>query len=395
MKSTDYKIINRQKRRYVALADAVLGLGRSMRMIRRSPAVPPDLTDPATAIRRILLIRLAYIGDTVLTQPVIAPIRSAFPEARIDFLTSRAAAPLLDSDPGLDAVIPFNAPWFYPEHPWDDPGDLMRRLRGQYDLGIDFRGDIRNIWHCLYRPGIPHRLSYDSGGGGALLTHPVEWSTYTHKVTFHLDILRQAGIRAPDADPRIHLSENEIAAMRRTLDALPGGCAGKRPIAIHPGSRLPLKRWPVDRFVELIQRINDADAGPVILLEAPGKTSIPRAVSSRVPVAADLTGRLSIREMAAMLHHCRLLVCHDSAPMHIAAAVGCRVTALFGPSRPLETAPCGEGHRIIEAACSHKDRCDENRCVAPHRSGCMNTISAETVFQAVREQSNGVASDND
>lgn len=375
----EYKIINRRKRSLVRAADLMLELGARLKLLPTQTALQP-LPELRERIKRILIVRLAYIGDIVMTQPVIAPLRSAFPNATIDFMTSRSAAPLLESDPDLDSVIPFDAPWFYSGTPSSTSVSLNKLITGRYDLGIDFRADLRNIWHCLYRPKIRYRLSYTSGGGGVLLTHPVTWSHWQHKVGFHLDILRLAGIDAPDRDPVISISAEEAQWARARVEDLCGGSV-RAPIIIHPGSRLPLKCWPAERFIELIGRINEADLGPVILVEAPGNEFRTSAITEQVSVTADLTGQLTIRQMASLFQEARFLVCHDSAPMHIAAAVGCRTVALFGPSRSLETAPCGSGHQIIEAHCPHKAVCDENVCLANRSGGCMMDISVDEVFE--------------
>ncbi|MCD4654022.1 glycosyltransferase family 9 protein [bacterium] len=380
-----YKIINSRKLKLVQVSDLCLNGVRMLGFIDGGKY--PSINELRKTIRRILLIRLAYIGDVVMTQPVTAPIRQAFPEASIDFLTSRTAAPLLENDPCIDKIIPFDAPWFYGKKASDNTRDLIGNITGTYDLGIDFRADLRNILHCLYRPRIRYRLSYTSGGGGAFLTHPVIWDSWKHKVEFHLDILRKAGLDAPSSDPEIYLTTEETIAAREMLNGL-RGCEGKIPVVIHPGSRLELKRWPAERFVELARRMNKADIGPIILLESPGNDEVTREIAINADIAADLTGCLSIRQMAAVCHHAGVMICHDSAPMHIAAAVGCKVVALFGPSQSKETAPSGDGHIIIESStCLMKTKCDENICIAGCH-GCMDRISVEQVYEAVCNQLN-------
>ncbi|MCD4653211.1 hypothetical protein K8T06_04690, partial [bacterium] len=106
-----YKIINSRKLKLVQVGDLCLNGVRMLGFIEGGKH--PSINELRKTIRRILLIRLAYIGDVVMTQPVTAPVRQAFPEASIDFLTSRTAAPLLENDPCIDKIIPFDAPWFY------------------------------------------------------------------------------------------------------------------------------------------------------------------------------------------------------------------------------------------------------------------------------------------
>ncbi len=374
-----YKIINGRKRIAVKFADHILTL-TSKAGLMRVPENPVPLMADKNQIRKILLIRLAYIGDVIMTLPVIAPLKEAFPEAEIHFLTSSAASPLLDSYPGLDRVISFDAPWFYKQSP-DSTGDMIGLLsKEQYDLGIDFRADIRNIFHCLWSPRIPRRLSYTSGGGGSLLTHPVVWEKWKHKVEFHLDILRGAGIFAASTHPRLDITPLEQETARQRIESLIAS-AHPKPIAIHPGTRMPLKMWPWQRFQNLIRWIEKEHKAPVVILGGSADAAIIRQITADHTIKARVMGILPIRELAAVLSQCTCLICHDSAPMHMAAAVGTHVIALFGPSDLVETAPCGSGHRIIQMPCQYRSRCDENTCLDIKRSGrCMQSITVDHVI---------------
>ncbi|MBN1880124.1 glycosyltransferase family 9 protein [bacterium] len=362
----------------VMSADRLLTIASELGLIRANSinGKLPDRND----IRKLLVIRLAYIGDVVMTLPVLAPLRNAFPNAQIHFLTSVNAAPLLRNQPCLDEIIAVQPSWFFKHSAADKPSKIRQLLSNGYDVGFDFRGDIRNIWHCLFRPGIPIRISYSSGGGRLLLTHAVPWCELKHKVEYHLDLLRALGIEAASCDPMIILAEAEIAAARSLLDRIPG-CRGESPIMVHPGARLPLKRWPAERFADLIKRVLSERVGPVVLVDSADSVSA-QYISSRVPEIINLAGCLTLREMAAVASLARVFVCNDSGPMHIAAAVGTRVVALFGPSRSIETAPRGKGHRVIEADCPFKERCDESECLKGV-NGCMSQISVDAVFAHV------------
>jgi len=373
---TNYKIVNKRKSLIVKNTDRLLKAASVLGIFKFG--IRDALTDNQTRIKRILLIRLAYIGDVVLTLPVIEALANSFPNAQIDFLTSNYAAPLLKNYPNLHNILEYNASWFYGNRRSSPVGSVIETIRSnKYDLGIDFRGDIRNIYYCMWRPSIPRRLSYSSGGGRELLTHCVEWHQVKHKVEFHLDILRNIGIDTDHTDPKIFLTETEVESAGRLLASkLPGNT---EPIlAIHPGARLELKRWPVERFCDLVQTIRKQNLGAVVLVGSQNEIDISRVIKQTAGVSVDLTGQLSIRELAAVLKQCECLVCHDSAPMHIAAAVGTKVVALFGPSRPLETAPCGTGHQIIEGDCPKKDFCDENKCDQDWE--CIQSISMDKVI---------------
>ncbi len=381
MKPIHYKIINNKKRFLVHTADTLLNTAAYLRLLP-SRSQTTDLRNES--IQRILIIRLAYVGDVVMTLPVIKPLAKAFPGARIDFLTSRFAAPLLESCPNLSSIISFNAPWFYRGPEADNTKELVSKLKDErYDLGIDFRGDIRNIYHCLYRPQIRYRVSYNSGGGDKLLTHAVHWKELKHKVEYHLDILKSIGIAAKSTCPEICLTDDEVQIARDFLNRLPG-CRERSPLVIHPGARMPLKKWSIEKFVDLVKRIDKCGLGPVLVIDTKG-SEYARQMADNSTAAINLAGALSLREMAALLSLCCMMVCHDSGPMHIAAAVNTPVIALFGPSRPIETAPCGTDHTVLEGQCNQKDTCDENNCLTG-RSECMQKITVEKVLNEIQNR---------
>ena len=379
-KRINYKIINQNKLKLVRLADSALNLMGFTGLIQPEKS-PESLVEAASNIKKLLVVRLAYLGDIVMTLPVLPPLRRAFPAAEIHILTSTLAAPLLAGNPDIDGVITHDPNWFYSKG--TSTSDLVRRLRREsFDAGFDFRGDIRNIYHCLFRPGIPVRISYESGGGGKLLTHPVPWDTLKHKVEYHLDILRYFGFDAPYSAPRIFLSSQEIAEAEERLMALTGSKVAS--VVVHPGSRLPLKRWRPERFSRLIRDIQGQHHIQVILMCGPGEAHILLEIIQQTPGVKVLENTRNIRQFAAVMSRTQCLVCHDSAPMHIAAACGAKVVALFGPSRPVETAPCGEHHEVLEGFCPSKDECDENRCITAGNAACINDITIERVLAAVK-----------
>ena len=358
----------------VNAADVLIAIGDMLGLIKqRVDCIDLDPDD----IHRILVIRLAYIGDVVMTLPVIEPLRVRFPDAKIDFLTSTYAAPLVRYHPHINDVIPFDARWFYPGST-HKTRDLVKTLRDRrYHLGIDFRGDIRNIYHCLHRPRIPRIMSYNSGGGGRLLTHPVPWNKLKHKIEFHLDILRFYTIPAETTCPEIHVPEDTLNSIRERYPEIFDETL--KWIGIHPGARLPLKRWPGSCFATLIRSIRENSAAKTVLFGTGGEKAFTDRIKMEVEPDLDLSEKLNILEFAAVASRLDCIVCNDSAPMHIAAATGTKVVALFGPSRSVETAPCGDGHAILETQCDFKNMCDESNCIAPGKNGCMQQISVGDV----------------
>lgn len=381
-----YKIINRRKLHAVRSADLVLDQMARIGLLGRRPGSSP-VPLPAE-VDHILMIRFAYVGDVILTLPAVQPLRARFPGARIHLLTSRGAGELVADYPGIDRVITFDPPWFYPRVTsagWLEVRRLIRELkRGAYQLGIDFRGDIRNIMFGLFLPGIPHRLSYSSGGGEALLTHPVPWRRWKHKAEFHLDILREAGIPCELRPPELQPGPAGERELERVCPALFRD--DDRPlVVVHPGARVALKRWPASEYRSLVTKLIRHHEIRVVITGDAGERHLCRQVVPDMVrgEVLNLAGQLTIRGLAALLARARVLVSNDSMPMHLGAAVGTRVVAVFGPSKPRETAPLGEGHRVVVKYFPCRYTCDELRCRYEHHRACLKAITPTEVLRAV------------
>jgi ADP-heptose:LPS heptosyltransferase len=326
----NYKIINRKKRIAVKTIDFFL---RPLFYIREkitgqhhSILAPADFPK----IKKILILRTAYIGDVVMTLPVLNPLRTAFPNAELSFLTSHSAAPILANHPAVDKVIPYDAFWFYSQPKkiaYKKYLEIIKQLQQeQFDLVIDFRGDIRDIFFLAYRSQAKYRISYGSGGGAYWLTQVVPLREIKHRVQFHLDILRELNIPVKEDIPKIYLTETEKQNALTKLNSLGINPNQDVIIGIHPGARMPLKRWEPSRYAELINRISQSNLGKIVLFASP-ELSIADFEKTVIPIA-----NLTLRELAVVLSYCRVLICNDSAPMHIAAAVGTKCLAIFGPS---------------------------------------------------------------
>jgi ADP-heptose:LPS heptosyltransferase len=373
-----YKIINKKKLVATVAADLI---GRSLffpaRFLRRGNGIQTD------RVRNILVIRTAYIGDVVMTVPVLKPLRELFPDARISFLTSAGAAEVLRNNPFVDEVIPYDAFWFYAT----SIGAYRQFMRGMrersFDLVIEARADIRDILLLAWRFRSRYRMSYGVGGGGYLLTHVVPYPGLKHKVEYHLDLVRYLGYRGTAIEWGVYLSSEE---RQKVSEIMANNGIGQSFIAVHPGSRLTLKRWPVKRYGELCDELMEKYGMPAVVFGAGSETALVEEMTSgmkRMPITLD--GSLSLREMAGMLGRAALFICNDSAPMHLAAAMKTPTVAIFGPSKSVETRPYGEGHRVVEKAFACRSTCDENTCRYERYNACMDDVSVAEVLHAAEE----------
>jgi len=381
-----YKIISWRKLAAARAADLLVDTAGRLGVLPRRPGMAAaPLPEQA---ERILAVRLAYTGDVILTLPALAPLRRRYPAARIMLATNGQAAELLRGHPDIDEVVPFDAPWFYPcarLGKWRAIRRFVNRVkRLRPDIGIDFRADVRDILVALYLPGIPHRVSYTSGGGECLLTHPVPWERWKHKLEFHLDIVRGAGIPAESTAPRIPVPADGEAELLEACPQLEEQI--KRPlIALHPGARVELKRWPAVNYRRLADGLSRRTGARIAVTGSADERQLGEEVLAGLSARSgvNLCGRLSIRALAALYARADVVVSNDSMPIHLAAAVGGRVAAIFGPSKPRETAPLGAANRVIVKPFPCRYTCDESRCGHERHRACLEAITAHEVLQTV------------
>ncbi len=188
-----------------------------------------------TTPSRILVVQLDHLGDAVLSTPLLAELRAAYPGAAIDVLASPSNHEVFEADPDVHRVWVAERTWFErrPDR-WallTAVWSLGRRLRGMnYDLGIDVRGDVLSVL-VLALAGVRRRVGWSMGGGAFLLTDVAEWIPGRHEVRSRLALLDRLGL-APDPAARVNVhvtDEDRVAVARRLAEAWPRRAAGYAP----------------------------------------------------------------------------------------------------------------------------------------------------------------------
>lgn len=336
------------------------------------------------SVHRILIRGTNWIGDAVMSEPALSAIRHAFPKAEITLLVKPAVAELFQQHPVIDHLLVYEHRGRHAR--LSGKWALRTELRhGRFDVAILFQNAFEAAL-LAFLAGIPRRYGYGTDGRGFLLTDSIavpSRTTLGHQTQYYVDLLRPLGITPSPAAPRLFVSEVEEEHMKQRLSKS-GIQATERLIGINPGSTYgSAKRWLPERFAEAMDRVVEQFGGRVVIVGAMGEEALGQAVAEKMrskPVV--LSGRTSIRELMSVIKQCRLFVTNDTGPMHIAAAFGVPVVAVFGPTDFRTTSPVGETHQIVRepVECSP---CLLRECPIDHR--CMTRVTVEQVYEAAKQ----------
>ena len=347
-------------------------------LLRSAAAARAGVAPPG----RVLIVKPSSLGDVVDAVPVAVALKEAFPAVEVHWLAGRPYAELLAAQPSVDRVLVFDrrrwGGWGFWRHrvEWRT---LVRQLReAGYDVAIDLQGLARSA--LLTRAsGAPARVGLSSARECARLAYTVTVGPRepeVHAVDRYLQVLRALGV-APPGEARFGLAvpqeAGEQVEARLAAEAVSG-----RFVCLAPGARWESKRWPVERFAELGARLAEAQGVEVVVVGAEEDRALARVIAERVgPTARDWTGRTTLVELAALLERSALVVTNDSGPMHLAAALGTPLVALFGPTNPVRTGPYSPRAVVVTSA-AHCAPCYRRRC---DRLVCLEEVRVEDVHR--------------
>ncbi len=336
--------------------------------------------------QRILVIRLDRIGDVVLSTPVVRQLRQAFPTAFLAMMVRPECRELVEGHPDLDAVLLYDRDGR--EHSVAATIGFARRLRAdRFDAALILHPSNRSHW-IPWLAGIPMRVGY-ARKTAWLLTHRVPHRKQEgdrHEAEYSLELLRVLGIEPAPPAPVIALSSAAQVRAEQHL-AQAGAGASRQIVALHPSASCRSKRWAPERFAVVADRLASEQGVQVVLVAGPADVEHADAVRRAMRTAPlNLAGRLSVGELAWVLKRAAVLLSNDSGPVHIAAAVGTPVVAIFGRNErglsPRRWGPVGQGHVVLHKEVGCKI-CLAHRCVIQFR--CLSELSVDEVYGAVVE----------
>lgn len=329
-----------------------------------TPHHAPDNSPVAS----ILVVDLHLVGDMVMLIPLISSLRERHPSAKISLLAGPWCAAILTGIPAVDEVITYVAPWVKRQRLLSAIIGYCRiacRLRAtRWDIGIDVRGDIRQIL-LLYLAGCRQRVGFDFTGGGALLTEVVpDDGELRHVLDHHQRIAACLGAwGGQDFIPALSLTSDEKRDAARIAPF----------IGFHLGASLPLRRLPPREAAALVS-LHDCPDQHLVFFSSPDMEDYTAEVLSLLP--APLARRLEVwrgdlRGFIVKASRARRMFTMDSGPAHIAAALALDTVVFFGPNLPRYTGPRGQRVRFVEDTTVPCRPCDQHTCTNVVYQACM------------------------
>jgi lipopolysaccharide heptosyltransferase II len=375
------------KRSAAVIAERALRAAAPL-LVRRGDASIPS--NP-----RVLVVRCDHIGDAVMATAVLRPLREGLAAARLDVLAGPWAAPLFTGHPAVDEVIVYGTPWWSAArglglgvrlHAWGALPGVVRELRRRhYDVVVELRGDLRQIVCFTALSGAAVRVSSDRTGGRALLTHVWRYDRALHEVEKNVAIASLL-VGAPTACPELPPAAPLDEPVRQELATrAPDGY-----LAMALRGSEPNRSWPAEHAAALARVVRDRFGLTSVYLGAAGDGTFAESIAESAGDALlNLAGRTTLPQTLTVLAGARAAAMVDSGPMHLAAAAGVPLVALFGPGDPAECRPWSARARVVaeRAPCG----CANPTCdFAPAGPGrCMQRIAVDAVLAALEDVMEG------
>ncbi len=340
----------------------------------------PDLSE----VKKILVVKLRQLGDVLLTGAVFQGLKKGLPGVRIDAYVYREAFDLLEGNPWVDGLVGYDRGWKglgWGSRLRREWGVLRQIRREGYDAVINLTEGDRGAL-AAWAAGARVRVGFAPKGRWqkGLYTHVVKQGPgLRHTVEKNLDAIRRMGVFPAWEDRELFLAVSE-AARKRVRE-----CVGGEYVLIHPTSRWRFKCWPVERMRKLTEEL--LRRGKRVVFSS-GPDEVERNMVKEIVRGLDvvnLSGKISLKELAALIAESELLVCVDSLPFHMASALKKKVVALFGPTSDVTWGPWrNEGARVVAQNFSCRP-CYQDGCGGSKGSDCLMTLPVGQVLEAIEE----------
>ncbi|MBD1909204.1 MULTISPECIES: lipopolysaccharide heptosyltransferase II [unclassified Leptolyngbya] len=346
------------------------------------------------AAKRILCIRLDSLGDMVMTTPALNALKAANPERHLTLMTSTAGAAISAHLPMIDEVMVYEAPWLKATAPRQNSQpefEMVEVLRDRaFDAAIIFtvysQNPLPSAFMC-YMADIPLRLAHCRENPYQLLTHVIrdpEPEQFTrHEVQRQLDLVASIGAHPVNGDTRLTIATSPLAECRIALRLRELGLTPDRPwIVIHPGATAPSRRYAPERFAEVGRSLHQQGITAVFTGSAEEQELVESIRQQMEVPSISLVGQLDIPDLIALLQAAPLLLCNNTGPVHLAAALGTPVVDLYALTN-LQHTPWQVPHRVLyhDVPCRI---CYRSICPEGHHH-CLELVTPDQVVTAILE----------
>ncbi|MDD5687080.1 MAG: lipopolysaccharide heptosyltransferase II [Elusimicrobia bacterium] len=329
---------------------------------------------------KILIIQTAFLGDVVLTIPLIQAAKK-YLKSEVSVLCIPSTQNILESHPSISELIVY-------DKKGKDKGlmgllKVVKKLREKkYDISLiphpSFKSGL-----IAYLSGIPKRIGLSNSAGRIFFTGNVFFDKEKYQLERYLDLLKYFDIEVREEKTEIYIDKKDEEYVANLL-------AGSEVFfGINPGSVWATKRWPAKNYAELSDRIVNELGGKIIIFGGPDDIEVVNTVVKNMGTKAiNLAGKTTIKQLAALIKKCKIFITNDSGPMHIAAAFNVPTVAVFGPTvKELGFFPYSKKAVVIEKdiPCRPCGRHGPNKCPQGDFK-CMNEVSVDDVFKAVKTQ---------
>ncbi|MGB7438675.1 MAG: lipopolysaccharide heptosyltransferase II [Candidatus Acidiferrum sp.] len=334
-----------------------------------------------------LLIRATnWVGDAIMSLPTLRAVRTKFPDAYIAILARPYVADIYRFQSICDELIAYDPSG--PHRGWKGRELLAKDLRARhFDVALLLQNAFDAAW-IAWRAHVPERIGYARDARSLLLTKavrvPGRGEIPSHEKFYYLELLRRIGWveKLPD-DLHITLQVPDAARRRAALTLAESGVRSNAiRVAVGAGASYgSAKCWPPARFAQALNAVRSGTETDVILFGTAAEAPVSSAIAKdlrRAPI--DLTGKTAIADLPALLSQCHLFLGNDSGAMHVAAAVGLPVVAVFGPTDPEGTAPVTPNATIVQQK-PYCSPCFLRHCPTDHR--CMTAVAPAMVESAL------------
>ncbi len=360
---------------YLYLRRIVLSIFSGLVFFWRKKAFRKDSAE------KVLVIALKRVGDTILSIPALRAVKESLPRCQVTVFAGDEVKDILERIPYIDNIIT----WTPGSSFLQKARQLRRFSRKKFDLAVDFTCDHTLEGALLaFWSGARFRVGYGTSGRGFPFHSSVRHPGHSlHASEEILNIVRAISLDTGDRSPAITASEKASAVIQSFLKE---NNVGEQDllVGIHPGGYYPTQRWPASRFAEVADRLIKKHKARIILMGGPKEEKLIAEIKANMTQHPIAFINQCLGNLLALIQTCHVLICNNSGPLHLAAALGTLTVSTMGPTLPERWWPQGEGHIVLRKnlACMP---CNEGRCPL-NTHECLTLITVEEMTEAAEAQ---------